>query len=271
MNGGLTAEENLPASERTIDPGILYNTEDPTKPHPLSPSALGSGNAQMDWAMQQAIVNAPKGQQKLTAQKTKPNIQFTKGLKFNSRQDIESSIGKIMKESWVKVPNGMTNQEATSIFKAIVNIESSFKLGQTSGAGAKGLAQIEKQTAIGIAQQSGLGLTLKKIQNDPESNIRAGIWLIFNHGWNRYRNTDNPLEFAIMDYNAGIGNIRSAQSRVKKQLEIKASNQIDKVEKLMPTETRKYIRYVRYIRHLQKQGKPIPGNFRVLALKIFPL
>ncbi len=89
LSQDFTAKESLPASERSIDPGILYNTEDPNKPLPGSPDSLATGNPQMDWAMQQAIVNAPKGPSQPPVQQGK----FNPNYKFGTVKEVKHSVG----------------------------------------------------------------------------------------------------------------------------------------------------------------------------------
>ncbi len=246
LNGGLTAQESLPASERTIDPSILYNTEDPDKPLPTS--GLGSGNPQMDWAIQQNLVNAPKGPSQPPTKQGQPNANY----KFGTVKEVKKSIEIITGEPDVKVPTGITNRDAARIIKTIVELESSFVPGQTSSKGAKGLGQIMPGTAQGIANQSGLNLSQQQILNDSASNIRATKWLLFRDIWRRYSNVDNQLEFSIIEYNSSPKTVQAAQGKASTQLGPGAENKINKVIQFMPQETQNYLKKFRLALKAQK-------------------
>ncbi len=246
LNGGLTAQESLPASERTIDPSILYNTENPDKPLPTS--ALGSGNAQMDWAIQQNLVNAPKGQSKQPGQQGKFNTNY----KFSTVKEVKKSIEIITSEPDVKIPTGFTNRDAARIIKTIVELESSFVPGQTSPMGAKGLGQIMPGTAQGIANQSGLNLSQQQILNDSASNIRATKWLLFSDIWRRYPRVDNRLEFSIIEYNSSPNAVKEARRKAVNKFGVGANQKIDKVIQFMPQETQNYLKRFRPALKAQK-------------------
>ncbi len=291
LNGGLTTEGSLPPSERTIDPGILYNTEDHTKPHPLSPSALGSGNAQMDWAMQQNLVNAPKGQspKKLTATKYDPSKYYTPNLVFDSSSTVKNNIKKGVKnyapntyksirviagESGMEIPKDFSEKDVGDILITIAHLETDVgKNNQPSSKGARQLMQIMPKTAGDIVNTKSamLNLTQTQITKDPASNVRAAKWLIFKDMARRWKGTDDYLGFVAMEYNAGIEAINRARTNVLIKGNQGDEEIIAKVEKKMPLQTRKYLRQFRYVLNLVRQGKPVPSNFRDLAIKFSPL
>ncbi len=289
LNGGLTAEENLPASERTIDPSILYNTEDPDKPLPTS--ALGSGNPQMDWAIQQNVVNAPKGRgkQKLTAKKYDPSKYYTPNLVFDSPTTVSNNLKRglqnyapnnyksiriIGAESGMEIPKQFSAKNIGDILITIAHIETDVgKNNQSSSAGAMQIMQIMPHIAKTIASSplAKLNLTQNQIIADPASNIRAAKWLIFKDMARRWQQTDDHLGFIAMEYNAGFNAIKLAQNQAAKKFGPAARNKINLVEKFMPKETRKYFRSFKYVLNLVRQGKPVPSNFRDLAIKLSPL
>ncbi len=284
LNGGLTAQESLPASERTIDPSILYNTEDPDKPLPTS--ALGSGNPQMDWAMQQNLVNAPKGQSQQPAQQGKPNPNFTPNLLFDGATTVTQnrlsgktiyapntykSIRAIAAEKGVKIPSVFSTKDVGDILITIAFIETSIgeKL-KTSSKGAKQLMQIVPGTATGIQNKSGLGLTSSQITTDIASNVRAARWLFFVDIWGRYKNIQNPnkrLEFAVVEYNASPTGMKKARQQAASHYGKSAANQIEKVVEFMSTESKEYLQFYRYVSNLVKKGQKVPGNFRDIVRK----
>jgi soluble lytic murein transglycosylase len=90
-----------------------------------------------------------------------------------------------------------------ALIAAVINAESSFRSGQTSDAGARGLMQVTPATAQAIADQSG-GVAFEVGDlADPDINIRYGTYhlraLLDAYGGN--------LVAALAAYNAGSGNV----------------------------------------------------------------
>ncbi len=232
LNGGLTAEESLPASERTIDPSILYNTEDPDKPLPTS--ALGSGNAQMDWAMQQAIVNAPKGPSQPPTKQGQPNANY----KFGTVKEVKHSVDLITVKTHKKFGYPVPIQEASRITKSLIQIESSFRPKvKNPKSTASGLMQIVDGTAGLIADNLNTGFTKTDILDENEANIIAGQALFFD-GWKRYKNVDDRIGFLVLEYKIGAGDVKKAREAAEKSIGKDAKNKINEVLKLPSMNTR---------------------------------
>ncbi len=226
LNGGLTAEESLPASERTIDPSILYNTEDPDKPLPTS--ALGSGNAQMDWAIQQNLVNAPKGKSQQPVQQSK----FNPNYKFGTVKEVKHSVDLITAKTHKKFGYPVPIQEASRITKSLIQIESSFRPKvKNPNSTASGLMQIVKKTADLIAQNLNTGFTSKEIRDKNEANIIAGQALFFD-GWKRYRNVDDRIGFLVLEYKIGANDVKRARDQAQRTFGSGAGDILNQVLKL---------------------------------------
>jgi soluble lytic murein transglycosylase-like protein len=83
---------------------------------------------------------------------------------------------------------------STALVKSIVATESNFRCNVVSSRGAVGLMQLQPSTA----RQYGANASV------PEQNIDAGTrYLRFLI--EKYRNTSNPVKYAIAAYNAGFG------------------------------------------------------------------
>ncbi len=232
LNGGLTAQESLPASERTIDPSILYNTENPDKP--LPPSALGSGNPQMDWAMQQAIVNAPKGQSKQPGQQGKFNTNY----KFGTVKEVKHLVDLITVKTHKKFGYPVPVQEVSRITKSLIQIESSFRPKvKNPNSTASGLMQILDGTAGLIAQNLNTGFTKTDILDKNEANIIAGQVLFFD-GWKRYDKADDRIGFLVLEYKIGANDVKKARKEAEKSFGQGAGNKIKEVLKLKSMNTR---------------------------------
>ncbi|MDO4733044.1 MAG: lytic transglycosylase domain-containing protein [Bacillota bacterium] len=85
------------------------------------------------------------------------------------------------------------------LLMAMIREESRFDSKAVSHAGAQGLMQIMPETAEWITKKSGLGMQGKDGLQDPENNIRLGIWYL---QWLRERYSGNS-HAAVAAYNAG--------------------------------------------------------------------
>ena len=108
-----------------------------------------------------------------------------------------------------------------NVITALVSVESSFRANQVSPQGAKGPTQIMPATAQEIADDSNLGYTKDEILNDPEKNIMAGMYYLFEKLLPRYRGPDR-LRFAVAAYHGGLGNIDKARAKVTHKNDFKA-------------------------------------------------
>jgi soluble lytic murein transglycosylase len=93
-----------------------------------------------------------------------------------------------------------------ALVKAVVWRESRFDASQHGRAGETGLMQIRNPTA-------GEWTSAERITNfaaahllDPGTNTLAGTWYL-QKLLKRYAQTDNPLPYALADYNAGRSNV----------------------------------------------------------------
>jgi soluble lytic murein transglycosylase len=86
---------------------------------------------------------------------------------------------------------------------AIINVESGFREGVVSSAGAVGLMQVKPSTAKAVARSIGLPGTMDEAAlSDPETNIRVGTAYLAELV-TRY---DGSVDLALSAYNAGLTN-----------------------------------------------------------------
>jgi hypothetical protein len=170
---------------------------------------------------------------KVVADRVKAQLRSKSGeaeKDFSTPAKVKKMIPKVTKGT----------AEQTKIFKALVDQESGSRVGLTSKAGAKGLAQIMPGTAKLIAEKSGLGFTKEQILTDPEANLKAGFWLLFKDTFPRFKKTDDQLAFSLADYNANPS-LRKARAKLKG----KDKNTWSKVEPMLPSETRAYVKSIK--------------------------
>lgn len=93
-----------------------------------------------------------------------------------------------------------------ALIKAICWRESRFHPDVRGSAGELGLMQV-RSTA---AQEWATAEKVRDFHHDaclnPATNILVGAWYL-QHVLRRYRQTDNPVAYALADYNAGRGNV----------------------------------------------------------------
>ena len=93
-----------------------------------------------------------------------------------------------------------------ALIKAVVWRESWFDPTVRGQAGELGLMQIREAAASEWATAEKLSGFQFSVLLDPRTNALAGTWYL-HHVLKRYRQTDNPVAFALADYNAGRGNV----------------------------------------------------------------
>lgn len=93
-----------------------------------------------------------------------------------------------------------------ALIKAVVWRESRFDPTARGGKGEVGLMQLMPVTAEEWAQAEKVYLQFKTQLFDPTLNTRAGTWYLRKLS-RRYLHTDDPLPYALADYNAGRGNV----------------------------------------------------------------
>jgi soluble lytic murein transglycosylase len=93
-----------------------------------------------------------------------------------------------------------------ALVKAVVWRESKFDPLARGGKGEIGLMQLMKDSAEEWAAAEKLYLFHHEMLFDPARNTEAGAWYL-RKLWRRYQNTDDPMPYALADYNAGRGNV----------------------------------------------------------------
>jgi soluble lytic murein transglycosylase len=95
---------------------------------------------------------------------------------------------------------------APALVKAVVWRESRFHPERRGKAGEIGLMQIRDATAGDWARAERIGGFTPQALFDPGTNTMAGAWYL-EKLLKRYTQTDNPLPYALADYNAGRANV----------------------------------------------------------------
>ncbi len=93
-----------------------------------------------------------------------------------------------------------------ALVKAVIWRESKFNPNAIGKKGEIGLMQIMPTTARDWAEAQKLGLFAFSDLFNPEKNVVCGTWYL-RKLLSRYQNTDDPIPYALADYNAGRGNV----------------------------------------------------------------
>jgi soluble lytic murein transglycosylase len=93
-----------------------------------------------------------------------------------------------------------------ALIKAVVWRESRFHPRVRGRAEEFGLMQLQEEAAREWAEAEGIAGFEHQHCFDPGTNTLAGTWYL-RKLLKRYAQTDNPLPFALADYNAGRGNV----------------------------------------------------------------
>jgi len=131
-----------------------------------------------------------------------------------------------------------------ALVKAIVWRESRFHPGVRGRSGEIGLMQIEEDAAREWADAEHIKGFDHEQCADPFTNTLAGTWYL-RKLLQRYQQTDNPVPYALADYNAGRGNVLKWISGAA------ATNSVAFIEQIGFPGTRDYVeevmeRYERY-------------------------
>ncbi len=96
-----------------------------------------------------------------------------------------------------------------TLVKAVIWRESRFRPDKEGSAGERGLMQITGPAASEWAKSERGGALLPQDLFDPKTNIQAGAWLL-GRALRRWQDqvTDNPVPFALAEYNAGQSRVR---------------------------------------------------------------
>lgn len=93
-----------------------------------------------------------------------------------------------------------------ALIKAVVWRETRFDPTARGGAGEIGLMQIMESAALDWASAEKIYPFEHEQLFDPATNTMAGTWYL-KKLLRRYTQTDNPIPYALADYNAGRGNV----------------------------------------------------------------
>jgi peptidoglycan lytic transglycosylase len=141
-----------------------------------------------------------------------------------------------------------------ALIKAIVWRESHFHPGVRGRAGELGLMQLQEEAAREWASAEHLDQFEHEQCLDPGTNTLAGTWYL-RKLLRRYTHTDNPVPYALADYNAGRGNV------LKWNQGAAATNSAAFVAQIAFPGTRDYVRAVmRRYAHYQPLFPPDTAN-----------
>lgn len=134
-----------------------------------------------------------------------------------------------------------------ALVKAVIWRESRFQANARGRVGEMGLMQIRTAAAADWAAAERIATIPDEQLADATTNILAGAWYL-SHLLKRYRATDDPLPFALADYNAG-------RTQVLRWLKDAArTNSSDFLASMDFPATRRYIESVRQ-RHAHYQAQ----------------
>jgi soluble lytic murein transglycosylase len=89
-----------------------------------------------------------------------------------------------------------------ALIKAVIWQESRFKAGARGRVGELGLMQVREAAGKEWASAEKKVTFTERHLADPDTNIYAGSWYLAQL-LRRYRSVDNPIPYALADYNAG--------------------------------------------------------------------
>jgi soluble lytic murein transglycosylase len=93
-----------------------------------------------------------------------------------------------------------------ALVKAVVWQESRFDPDARGSVGELGLMQVTEDAALEWAKAAKVPQFAREHLLDPRTNTLAGTYYLAKV-LRRYTNSDNPLPYALADYNAGRGNV----------------------------------------------------------------
>lgn len=93
-----------------------------------------------------------------------------------------------------------------ALIKAVVWRESRFNPRARGTKGETGLMQIMENTGLEWSGAQSVPLFSTDVLINPAKNIDCGTWYL-RKLLGRYQQTDNPVPYALADYNAGRGNV----------------------------------------------------------------
>jgi soluble lytic murein transglycosylase len=142
-----------------------------------------------------------------------------------------------------------------ALIKAVVWRESKFDPAARGAKGELGLMQIMEDTGREWAGEQRVAPFEHALLRDPARNIDCGTWYL-RKLLPRYARTDNPVPYALADYNAGRGN-------VLKWMKAEAvTNSAAFIEQIGFPSTRAYVRAV------MERREKYAGSFRSTDLSL---
>lgn len=145
-----------------------------------------------------------------------------------------------------------------TLVKALIWQESHFYPSTLGSADERGLMQVTLPAADEWAKEERGGKFLPNDLLDPSTNIAAGTWLLARR-LKQYENRDDPVPFALADYNAGRSRVQRWISRAAKDAKAESSDGVTSKELLHQMSfpaTQKYIREIQERqRFYQQRGK----------------
>ena len=94
-----------------------------------------------------------------------------------------------------------------ALVKAVIWRESKFLPEKEGTAGERGLMQVSETAALEWAKAEKIASFVATDLFDPKTNIEAGTWYLAQ-ALNRWKDKDDPLPFALAEYNAGRRNVQ---------------------------------------------------------------
>ena len=139
-----------------------------------------------------------------------------------------------------------------ALIKAVIWRESKFDAHARGAKGEVGLMQIMENAGRDWAGAQRVPAFAHPMLRDPEKNIDCGTWYL-HKSLLRYAKTDDPVPYALADYNAGRGNVlKWIQAGA-------ATNSAVFIEQIGFPSTRDYVRAV------MQQREKYQGQFRESA------
>jgi soluble lytic murein transglycosylase len=99
------------------------------------------------------------------------------------------------------------HQVDPALVKALIWRESKLLPGKEGSAGERGLMQVSETAAFEWAKAAKIASFVPTDLFDPKTNIEAGTWYLAQ-ALNRWKDKDDPLPFALAEYNAGRRNVQ---------------------------------------------------------------
>jgi soluble lytic murein transglycosylase len=92
------------------------------------------------------------------------------------------------------------------LVKAIAWKESAFDTRKVGRSGERGLMQVGEAAAKDWARSAKIETFVPTDLFDPKTNLDAGVWY-FHRAMERWKSKENPLPFALAEYNAGHSHV----------------------------------------------------------------